>query len=285
MLKKPNWIKIKVPINSEKVNDIVDKLRKKKLNSVCEEAKCPNLRECFQRGTATFMILGKVCTRKCPFCAVNNGRAMPLDKKEPKNLALTILDMNINYVVITSVARDDLHDGGAKHFSNCIREIRKVKNVKIEILVPDFRKKINIALKIIKSELPDVFNHNLENVPRLYSVIRPGANYFSSLSLLNTFKIKNPKIPTKSGLMLGLGETDKEIIQVMKDLRNNGVNMITIGQYLQPSKFHLPVKRYVTPKEFKDFEREAFSMGFTSAFCGPFVRSSYHAKDQIKIFR
>ncbi|CAL4321573.1 Lipoyl synthase [Buchnera aphidicola (Mindarus abietinus)] len=284
MLKKPNWIKIKVPTNSEKIDTMINRLRKKKLNSVCEEAKCPNLRECFNNGTATFMILGKICTRKCPFCAILNGRPMPIDKDEPKNLALTIHSMNINYVVITSVARDDLRDGGAKHFLKCIKEIRKKKNIKIEILVPDFRKKVQIALDILELELPDIFNHNLENVPRLYSEIRPGANYFSSLNLLNIFKIRNPNIPTKSGLMLGLGETEKEVIQVMKDLRNNGVNMITIGQYLQPSKFHLTVKRYITPQEFKDFQKEALSMGFTNAFCGPFVRSSYHAKDQIKNF-
>ncbi|CAL4320835.1 Lipoyl synthase [Buchnera aphidicola (Chaetosiphella stipae setosa)] len=280
MLNKPNWIKIKLPSDSSRVKKIKDVLRKYSLNTVCEEAQCPNLNECFNNKTATFMILGSICTRKCPFCAVNKGRPLNVDKYEPQRLAHVILNMNLKYVVITSVNRDDLKDGGSSQFSKCIKKIRKIKNIKIEILVPDFRKKTNIALKIIGKNLPDIFNHNIENVPRLYNLIRPGANYINSLKLLYDFHKTFPKIPTKSGLMVGLGETNKEIFQVMKDLYNNGVSMLTIGQYLQPSKDHFPVKRYLNSLEFDKIKKKALSIGFKNVFCGPLVRSSYHAKNQ-----
>lgn len=280
MLKKPSWIKIKVPSNLTKINSMKNFLRNNMLHSVCEEACCPNLIECFNRGIATFMILGSTCTRKCPFCAVFKGRPDIPDTKEPKRLMEAIVHMNVNYVVITSVNRDDLKDGGSKHFTKCIRAIRKIKNVKIEILVPDFRNCVNKALKYISLYPPDVFNHNLENVPRLYNIVRPGASYSLSLKLLEKFKYQNPNIPTKSGLMLGLGETDEEIFRVMRDLRSHGVTMLTLGQYLQPSTFHLPVKRYVSPLEFKILEEEAISLGFTGVYCGPLVRSSYHASSQ-----
>ncbi|CAL4322202.1 Lipoyl synthase [Buchnera aphidicola (Protaphis terricola)] len=280
-LKKPDWIKIKLPIYTSQINKIKDALRKNNLYSVCEEAHCPNLSECFNNGTATFMILGSICTRNCPFCAVSHGIPSNLNLKEPDKLAKTISDMGINYVVITSVVRDDLYDGGAQHFVNCIKSIRYKNKVKIEILVPDFRGRIQLILKIFNSGLPDIFNHNLENIPRLYKKIRPGASYKKSLLLLESFKNKYSNIPTKSGLMLGLGEKDKEIIQVMKDLYSCGVTLLTIGQYLQPSKKHLPVKRYISPLEFENIKKEALSIGFKNAFCGPFVRSSYHAHLQI----
>ncbi|WP_343377788.1 lipoyl synthase [Buchnera aphidicola (Formosaphis micheliae)] len=280
ILKKPNWIKIKIQTNSRRINEIKQVLRQNNLHSVCEEALCPNLSECFNNNTATFMILGDICTRRCGFCAVKSGRPKIPDMNESKRLAKVIKSMNINYVVITSVTRDDLHDGGAQHFTNCIKEIRKNKNVKIEILVPDFRGCEEKALNIINSNPPDIFNHNLENVPRLYEYVRPGANYASSLNLLKNFKLSNPKIPTKSGLMLGLGETNEEIISVMYDLRMNGVDLLTLGQYLQPSVQHIPVQRYITPIEFYNFQKKAISMGFSNAFCGPLVRSSYHANLQ-----
>lgn len=279
-LKKPNWIKVKVLSNSNKINKIKHILKMNNLHSVCEEALCPNISECFNNNTATFMILGSICTRRCGFCAVKNGRPSLPDKNEAKKLASVISKMKINYVVITSVARDDLHDGGAQHFVDCIKEIRKMNKITVEILVPDFRGRCRQALQIINKVPPDVFNHNIENVPRLYSYVRPGANYNLSLKLLEKFKLYNPTIPTKSGLMLGLGEKNKEIISVMNDLRSHGVNMITLGQYLQPSSKHLPVKRYITPLEFKQLEIEAYRMGFTAAFCGPLVRSSYHAHSQ-----
>ena len=279
-LKKPNWIKIKIQSDSTDINAMKNILRQNKLHSVCEEALCPNLTECFSNKTATFMILGSICTRRCPFCAVKNGRPMLPDKLESEKIAKVVMEMNIKYVVITSVARDDLYDGGAQYFVDCIQSIRNKTDIKIEILVPDFRGRIEKALQIIKTAPPDVFNHNLENVPRLYPYIRPGANYKHSLKLLENFKYNHYNIPTKSGLMLGLGEHEKEILSVMYDLRCHGVTMLTLGQYLQPSIKHLPVKRYITPLEFEQLKQEAVSMGFTHAFCGPLVRSSYHANLQ-----
>ncbi|AAU38433.1 lipoyl synthase [[Mannheimia] succiniciproducens] len=278
LLQKPSWMKIKLPANSAKIQSIKNGMRRHGLNSVCEEASCPNLHECFNHGTATFMILGAICTRRCPFCDVAHGKPLPPDPEEPKKLAETIQDMKLKYVVITSVDRDDLPDRGAGHFAECIKEIRKINpNTQIEILVPDFRGRIEQALDKLKDNPPDVFNHNLENVPRLYRDIRPGADYQWSLKLLREFKALFPHIPTKSGLMVGLGETNEEILNVMQDLRNNGVTMLTLGQYLQPSRFHLPVARYVPPEEFDEFRTKAEVMGFEHAACGPFVRSSYHA--------
>ncbi|XRY30503.1 MAG: lipoyl synthase [Buchnera aphidicola (Tetraneura akinire)] len=280
ILKKPSWIKIRLLNDNNNVQYVKSMIKKNSLHSVCEEAQCPNLSECFSRKTVTFMILGSICTRKCPFCAVNSGRPNAIDVNEPKNLSSAILRIGLKYVVLTSVARDDLRDGGAEHFSKCIFFIRKNKNIKIEILVPDFRKCRNNALSILGNSLPDVFNHNIENVPRLYKKIRPGASYKSSLKLLSEFKKLYPSIPTKSGLMLGLGEKRTEIVEVMRNLYDSGVTMITLGQYLQPSKFHLPVKKYLTLPEFKDIEKEAKLIGFSSIFCGPFIRSSYHAEEQ-----
>lgn len=281
ILKKPNWLKIKIPNNFNKIIKIKNIIKKYKLISVCEEALCPNLTECYNNGTATFMILGNICTRSCPFCAISNGRPKYIDKDEPKRIAKLISKLNLNYVVITSVARDDLRDAGAKQFAKCIKEIRIKKNIKIEILVPDFRKKIKYALNIIKKYPPDIFNHNIENVPRLYKKIRPGANYNFSLKLLNNFNKLFPNIPTKSGLMIGLGEKKNEIIDVFHDLLKNNVSMLTIGQYLQPSKYHLSVKKYYTINEFLILKKKAIAMGFNKVFCGPFVRSSYHASKQI----
>lgn len=282
-LTKPEWIRIKVPAKSGRIQFVKRKMRENGLHSVCEEASCPNLAECFSHGTATFMILGAICTRRCPFCDVQHGRPDAPDNEEPVKLAKAIADMQLDYVVITSVDRDDLKDGGAGHFSKCIAAIRK-KNplIKIEILVPDFRGCMNPALDILFQSPPDIFNHNLENVPRLYRRIRPGASYERSLELLNSFKKINPNIPTKSGLMVGLGETNNEIMDVLYALRSQGVNMVTIGQYLQPSQYHLPVQRYVTPKEFSFFKVKALEMGFTYAACGPLVRSSYQADLQAK---
>ncbi|QCI19833.1 MAG: lipoyl synthase [Buchnera aphidicola (Brevicoryne brassicae)] len=279
-LKKPNWIKVKIPINTSRINQIKNALRKNNLHSVCEEAHCPNLSECFNKGTATFMILGSICTRNCPFCAVFHGTPNPVNIEEPEKLSNTIFDMGIDYVVITSVVRDDLYDGGAQHFVNCIQSIRNKNQVKIEILVPDFRGKLKLVLNIFNTSLPDVFNHNIESIPRIYKIIRPGANYKKSLSLLEEFKKKYINIPTKSGLMLGLGEKDWEITQVMKDLYSSGVTLLTVGQYLQPSIRHFPVQRYIPLEEFENIKKEALSIGFSNAFCGPFVRSSYHASFQ-----
>ncbi|MBO2644521.1 lipoyl synthase [Shewanella algae] len=278
MLRKPDWLRVKLPSSNQRILDIKQALRKNGLHSVCEEASCPNLAECFNHGTATFMILGAICTRRCPFCDVAHGRPLKPDAEEPLKLAQTIKDMKLKYVVITSVDRDDLRDGGAQHFADCIREIRKLNpEIKIEILVPDFRGRIDQALDILATEPPDVFNHNLETAPAHYRKARPGANYQWSLDLLKRFKERHPDIPTKSGIMLGLGESNEEIEQVLRDLRAHNVNMLTLGQYLQPSKFHLPVERYVTPKEFDDFHNLATKLGFTHAACGPLVRSSYHA--------
>lgn len=283
LLPKPEWMKIRLPASSAKIQDIKQAMRKNGLNSVCEEASCPNLAECFNHGTATFMILGAICTRRCPFCDVAHGKPLPPDPDEPRKLAETIRDMKLRYVVITSVDRDDLRDGGAGHFADCVGAIRELNpEIKIEILVPDFRGKIEQALEKLAKNPPDVFNHNLENVPRLYKEIRPGADYQWSLRLLREFKQMFPHLPTKSGLMVGLGETNEEILQVMQDLRTNGVTMLTLGQYLQPSRHHLPVSRYVPPTEFDLFRSQAKQMGFEQAACGPFVRSSYHADLQAK---
>ena len=277
-LKKPDWMRIKLSAHNDNIAHIKNTMRKHGLHSVCEEASCPNLAECFNHGTATFMILGDICTRRCPFCDVAHGRPLPPDREEPSKLALTIQEMKLRYVVITSVDRDDLKDGGASHFAACTQEIRALSpNIKVETLTPDFRGCIDEAVEVLSENPPDVFNHNLENIPRLYKKIRPGANYEGSLKLLASFKERHPDIPTKSGLMVGLGETNEELIQVLKDLRSNGVTMLTLGQYLQPSKYHLPVERYVSPQEFEELKQTALAMGFTHAACGPFVRSSYHA--------
>ncbi|AZG35054.1 MULTISPECIES: lipoyl synthase [Shewanella] len=278
MLRKPDWLRVKLPVSNQRILDIKAALRKNGLHSVCEEASCPNLAECFNHGTATFMILGAICTRRCPFCDVAHGRPLKADANEPKKLAQTIQDMKLKYVVITSVDRDDLRDGGAQHFADCIREIRLLNpEIKIETLVPDFRGRIDAALDILATEPPDVFNHNLETAPAHYRKARPGANYQWSLDLLKRFKERHPTIPTKSGLMMGLGETNEEIAQVLRDLRAHNVEMLTLGQYLQPSKFHLPVERYVPPAEFDQLKILADELGFTHAACGPLVRSSYHA--------
>lgn len=278
MLRKPDWLRVKLPSSNQRILDIKSALRSHGLHSVCEEASCPNLAECFNHGTATFMILGAICTRRCPFCDVAHGRPLKPDENEPVKLAETIRDMKLKYVVITSVDRDDLRDGGAQHFADCIREIRKLNpEIKIEILVPDFRGRIDQALDILATEPPDVFNHNLETAPMHYRKARPGANYQWSLNLLKSFKERHPDIPTKSGLMMGLGETNEQIADVLRDLRAHDVNMLTLGQYLQPSKFHLPVERYVTPAEFDEMHELATELGFTHAACGPLVRSSYHA--------
>lgn len=277
-LKKPDWMRIKLPSDSSNIQHIKATMRKHGLHSVCEEAACPNLSECFHHGTATFMILGDICTRRCAFCDVAHGRPLPPDAEEPIKLAKTIQEMKLRYVVITSVDRDDLKEGGAQHFADSIREIRALNpNIKIETLVPDFRGCADAAVEILAKTPPDVFNHNLENVPRLYKEIRLGASYQGSLDLLAKFKAAHPSVPTKSGLMVGLGETNEELIQVMKDLRAHGVTMLTLGQYLQPSKHHYPLQRYMTPQEFDEMKRIALDMGFTHAACGPFVRSSYHA--------
>lgn len=283
VLRKPDWMRIKLPPSSQKIEHIKSTLRKNKLHSVCEEASCPNLAECFNHGTATFMIMGAICTRRCPFCDVAHGRPLPLDPEEPKKLALTIKEMNLKYVVITSVDRDDLRDGGAQHFADCIREIREHSpQTRIEILTPDFRGRMEQALEVFRETPPDVFNHNLETAPRMYRVARPGADYKWSLELLRRIKEMHPHVPTKSGLMMGLGETNEEIVEVLKDLREHGVNMLTLGQYLQPSRHHLPVKRYVPPAEFDELKDVAMELGFSHAACGPFVRSSYHADLQAK---
>lgn len=279
-LRKPAWIKMQVP-DSPRFQEIKAILRANQLHTVCEEASCPNIGECFSGGTATFMILGDICTRRCPFCDVAHGRPLPPDVNEADNLARTIAQMRLKYVVITSVDRDDLRDGGAQHFADCIQAVRRESaNIQIEILVPDFRGRLAIAIDILQSAPPDVMNHNLETVPRLYKQARPGADYQHSLDLLQQFKQRHPAVPTKSGLMLGLGESDAEILQVMQDLRDHGVTMLTLGQYLQPSVHHLPVTRFVSPEAFKVFEQQAYVMGFTHAACGPMVRSSYHADQQ-----
>ena len=277
VLRKPAWIRAKAP-TSDLVKRLKSTLRENNLYTVCEEAACPNLGECFSKGTATFMIMGDICTRRCPFCDVGHGRPNPLDKDEPYNVAKTIQNMGLRYVVLTSVDRDDLRDGGAQHFVDCIEQTRQLSpQIKIEILTPDFRGRMDTALDILQQSVPDVFNHNLESVPRLYKKIRPGADYQWSLDLLKKFKQLKPDVPTKSGLMLGLGEQMDEIEQVLKDLRAHGVNMLTLGQYLQPSRDHLAVERFVTPDEFKQLEQLAYRLGFDQVASGPMVRSSYHA--------
>lgn len=279
-LRKPDWIRIKLQ-NSDKVAHIKKILRENKLHSVCEEASCPNLNECFRHGTATFMIMGDKCTRRCAFCDVGHGRPDPLDPNEPINLAKTIALLELKYVVITSVDRDDLRDGGASHFSACIAAIRKQSpHIKIEVLVPDYRGRMDRALNATATHLPDIFNHNIETTQRLYKQARAGSDYHVSLTLLKTFKERFPTIPTKSGMMLGLGETPEEIRQVMRDLREHNVDMLTLGQYLQPTQYHLPVDRYVTPQEFLDHADYAKSLGFLNVASGPLVRSSYHADVQ-----
>jgi len=280
-LKKPDWIRVKAGSPSTRFYEIKKILREHKLHTVCEEASCPNIGECFGGGTATFMIMGDKCTRRCPFCDVGHGRPDPLDVNEPENLAKTIAALKLKYVVITSVDRDDLRDGGAGHFAECIRKVRELSpSTQIEVLVPDFRGRMDRALDILKAAPPDVMNHNLETAPRLYKEARPGSDYQFSLDLLKRFKEAVPGVPTKSGIMVGLGETDEEILQVMRDMRAHGIDMLTIGQYLAPSGHHLPVRRYVHPDVFKMFEEEAYKMGFSHAAVGALVRSSYHADRQ-----
>jgi len=282
VLRKPDWIRIKITASDE-VTRIKQMLREKKLHTVCEEAACPNLSECFQHGTATFMIMGDLCTRRCPFCDVAHGKPLPLDKNEPKHLADAIQALALKYVVITSVDRDDLRDGGAGHFADCIHAIRQQSpSTKIEILVPDFRGRIEKAVAILAAEPCDVLNHNLETVPRLYKQVRPGADYQGSLELLRQYHQAHPDTPTKSGLMLGVGEEHGEVLQVMQDLLDHGCSMLTVGQYLQPSKDHLPVKSYITPEQFDEYGRIAKAMGFKQVASGPMVRSSYHADLQAK---
>ena len=281
VLKKPDWIRVKAGSPSTRFYEIKDILRANKLVTVCEEASCPNIGECFGKGTATFMIMGDKCTRRCPFCDVGHGRPDPLDVNEPENLAKTIAQLKLKYVVITSVDRDDLRDGGAQHFVDCITRIRALSpNTQIEVLVPDFRGRDDRALKILQAAPPDVMNHNLETTARLYKEARPGSDYQFSLNLLKKFKALHPNVPTKSGIMVGLGETDEEVLQVMQDMRDHHIDMLTIGQYLAPSSSHLTVKRYVHPDTFKMFEARAYEMGFSHAAVGAMVRSSYHADQQ-----
>jgi lipoyl synthase len=279
-LRKPDWIRVRAP-SSPRFYEIKRILREHRLHTVCEEASCPNIGECFGKGTATFMIMGDICTRRCPFCDVGHGRPLPLDHEEPQNLARTIAALKLRYVVITSVDRDDLRDGGAGHFADCIRAVREQSPAtRIEVLVPDFRGRMERALDVLAEAPPDVMNHNLETVPRLYRQARPGSDYAHSLSLLREFKRRFRAIPTKSGLMVGLGESDDEILATMRDMRAHDIDMLTIGQYLQPSKAHLPVLRYVHPDTFEMFGRAAAEMGFRHAAVGALVRSSYHADKQ-----
>jgi lipoyl synthase len=281
VLRKPEWIRVRAGSPTTRFYKIKQILRESNLNTVCEEASCPNIGECFGHGTATFMIMGDKCTRRCPFCDVGHGRPDPLDTNEPENLARTIARLKLKYVVITSVDRDDLRDGGAGHFVDCIRKTRELSpGTTIEVLVPDFRGRDDRALEIFRAAPPDVMNHNLETIPRLYKQARPGSDYAFSLNLLKKFKAQFPQIPTKSGLMVGLGETDEEILAVMRDMREHGIEMLTIGQYLAPSTSHLPVRRYVHPDVFKMFEAQAQAMGFSHAAVGAMVRSSYHADQQ-----
>jgi lipoic acid synthetase len=278
--RKPSWIRAKAP-TGDLVKKLKSTLRENNLYTVCEEASCPNLGECFSKGTATFMIMGDICTRRCPFCDVGHGRPNPLNTEEPYNLAQTVQNMGLRYVVITSVDRDDLRDGGAQHFVDCIDETRRLNpDIQLEILVPDFRGRMDVALEIMSKSPPDVFNHNLESVPTLYKKIRPGSDYQWSLDLLKKFKILHPNVPTKSGLMLGLGEEISDVEQVLRDLRAHDVNMLTLGQYLQPSLDHLAVERFVTPDEFDRLGEYAYSLGFDHVASGPMVRSSYHADEQ-----
>ena len=280
MPKKPDWIRVRIG-SSAKVQHIKETLRKHRLSSVCEEASCPNLGECFSGGTATFMIMGEICTRRCPFCDVAHGRPNALDEDEPRELAEAIAEMGLSYVVVTSVDRDDLKDGGAEHFSRCISETRRLNpGIKVEVLVPDFRGRMDVALAILTGTTPDVFNHNLETVPRLYKKARPGSDYQWSLDLLKKYKDMAPQVLTKSGLMLGLGEERDEVIRVMEDMKAHNIDMVTLGQYLQPSRDHLPVERFVHPDEFAEYARLGKEMGFHHVASGPMVRSSYHADKQ-----
>lgn len=280
-LKKPDWIRVQAPTSGSRFYEIKDILRSQKLHTVCEEATCPNIGECFGKGTATFMIMGDICTRRCPFCDVGHGRPNPLDPQEPQNLGETVAALKLNYVVVTSVDRDDLRDGGAQHFVECITKIRELSpKTQIEVLVPDFRGRLEIALELFGNALPDVMNHNLETAPRLYLQARPGSDYLHSLKLLKDFKAMYPHVKTKSGIMVGLGETDEEVVQVMRDMREHDIDMLTIGQYLQPSNGHLPVLRYVHPDKFKEWETQAYEMGFLHAAVGAMVRSSYFADQQ-----
>ncbi len=280
-LRKPEWIRVKAGNSAGRFGEIKSMLREKKLHTVCEEAACPNIGECFGRGTATFMILGDICTRRCPFCDVGHGQPLPPNPNEPAELAASVSTLKLSYVVITSVDRDDLRDGGAQHFVDVVRAVREASpKTTIETLVPDFRGRMDIALEILGQALPDVLNHNMETVPRLYKQARPGADYTHSLELMKQFKARYPNVKTKSGLMVGLGETDEEILDVMRDLRAHDVEMLTIGQYLAPSGHHLPVSRYVHPDTFKMYEEEAMKMGFSGAACAPMVRSSYWADQQ-----
>ena len=282
VLRKPDWIRVRIPASSE-VGRIKNILRTRKLASVCEEASCPNISECFSHGTATFMIMGEICTRRCPFCDVAHGKPLALDKDEPRQLAEAVAEMKLKYVVVTSVDRDDLKDSGAGHFADCISELRAHNpNTRVEVLVPDFRGRMEIALEILSNFPPDVFNHNLETVPRLYKKARPGADYQWSLALLKQYKQLNPTVLTKSGLMLGLGETLDEVREVMRDMRAHDVDMVTLGQYLQPSRDHLALERYVHPDEFAELARDAKALGFSHVASGPLVRSSYHADLQAK---
>jgi lipoic acid synthetase len=279
---KPEWIRVRVS-QSERFREVKRVLREAQLHTVCEEASCPNIGECFGKGTATFMVLGDLCTRRCPFCDVAHGRPLPPDPLEPQHLADTVAKLGLGYVVITSVDRDDLRDGGAAHFADCIRAVRRRSpGTRVEVLTPDFRGRADIALEILSADAPDVMNHNLETVPRLYKQARPGADYSHSLRLLQSFRQRRPDVPTKSGLMLGLGETDDEVLAVMHDLRRHGVDMLTVGQYLQPRPGNLAVQRYVAPEQFEAIAAQAKAMGFVHAACGPLVRSSYHADQQAR---
>lgn len=278
VLRKPEWIRVKASAAGSRFYEVKEILRAHKLHTVCEEASCPNIGECFGKGTATFMIMGDKCTRRCPFCDVGHGRPDPLDPDEPLNLARTVAALRLKYVVITSVDRDDLRDGGSAHFVACIQQIRALSpQTQIEILVPDFRGRDDRALEILRAAPPDVMNHNLETVPRLYKEARPGSDYQFSLQLLQKFKAQHPGVPTKSGIMVGLGETDEEVLQVLRDMRAHDIDMLTIGQYLAPSTSHLPVRRYVHPDTFKMYEEAAYALGFSHAAVGALVRSSYHA--------
>lgn len=282
VLPKPGWIRVRVS-SSERFREVKHALREASLHTVCEEASCPNIGECFGKGTATFMVLGDLCTRRCPFCDVAHGRPAPPDPLEPEQLAETVSRLGLAYVVVTSVDRDDLRDGGAAHFVACIRAVRRRSpGTRIEVLTPDFRGRADVALDLLAADAPDVMNHNLETVPRLYRQARPGADYAYSLELLQSFRRRCPEVPTKSGLMLGLGETDEEVVEVLRDLRRHGVDMLTVGQYLQPRPGNLAVQRYVTPQQFDALAHQARAMGFAHVACGPLVRSSYHADQQAR---
>ncbi len=280
VLKKPSWLKVKSPADRSRVIEVKSLLQNAGLDTVCQQADCPNLCDCFNRRRATFLIMGQICTRRCPFCNISHGYPNPLDPEEPKRLAEAAKKLFLSYVVITSVDRDDLKDGGAQHFADCINAVRKSSDAKIEILVPDFRSREDVALNILTKSPPDVFNHNIETVPRLYKSARPGGNYKLSLNLLKTWSDRCPSVPSKSGLMVGLGETDEEVVAVLKDLRSCGVRMVTIGQYLAPSSYHIPVKRYVHPDSFKKYAKIALDLGFSSCASGVLVRSSYDAQEQ-----